>query len=44
MRYLIQTRQGATLYAYKIKKARDRKLQELQQRYPRTVYITKEIA
>lgn len=43
MMYLIQTWDGATIHAFTSKKARDRKLAELQDRFPRTVYITKEI-
>ena len=41
--YLIQTGTGATLHAFTKEFARDAKLKELQNRFPRTVYITKEI-
>lgn len=41
--YLIQTWDGATLHSFTEEEARDKRLDEIQSRYPRTVYTTKEI-
>lgn len=41
--YLIQTDMGATLHAFTKELARDAKLKELRAKFPRTIYITKEI-
>ena len=41
--YLIQTWDGATLHSFTLVETRDKKLAELQARYPRTMYTTKEI-
>lgn len=43
MRYLIQDKHGATLYAFTSKKARDAKVILLRGMYPRTTYTTKDI-
>lgn len=42
MLYLIQTWGGATIHAFALRAARDAKLKELQNRFPRTIYTAKE--